>query len=109
MIQNHEAWSWLLAGLAGAGLGIFFFGGLWWTVRRTLASDRSALWHIGGLLLRMAVTMTGFYLIGAGQWQRLVACLAGFVVARMIVVRMIRNRALSDATAAQEVGHAPQP
>lgn len=109
MIQNLEAWSWLLAGLAGAGLGAFFFSGLWWTVRRTLASDRSALWHIGGSLLRMAVTLSGFYVIGAGQWQRLAACLAGFVVARIVVIRMTRPPARAEATTAQEVDHAPQP
>ncbi len=108
-MPTHEAWTWLLAGLAGAVLGAFFFGGLWWTVQRSLTSDRSLLWHFGGVLLRMAVTLVGFYAVGAGQWQRLVACLVGFVVARAIVFRMTRRHTRAPATHAQEVEHAPQP
>ena len=107
MMQIHEAWGWLLAGLAGAALGTFFFGGLWWTVPRTLGSDRSMWWHFGGLLLRMAVTLIGFYAVGAGQWQRLVACLVGFVLARVIVVKMTRSWSRAPATTAPGVKHAP--
>jgi hypothetical protein len=33
----------VLAGSAGVLLGVFFFGGLWWTVRRGLSSKRPAL------------------------------------------------------------------
>ena len=51
----------VLAGIAGGALCIFFFGGLWWTVRKTLASGRPALWVFGSLLLRMGVTLAGFY------------------------------------------------
>ncbi|MBW8831968.1 MAG: ATP synthase subunit I [Burkholderiales bacterium] len=108
-MQVHETWTWLLAGLAGAALGAFFFGGLWWTVRRTLQSGRSLALHFGGFLLRMAVTLAGFYLVGAGQWQRLAACLAGFIVARALVLRVTRSTALAVATSAPEARHAPQP
>ena len=56
--------------VAGVLLGAFFFGGLWWTVRKGLSSNRAALWFLGSLLLRMSVTLTGFYLfrvvIGSG-------------------------------------------
>ena len=41
-----------LAFLAGALLGAFFFGGLWWTVQKGVASERPALWFLGSLLLR---------------------------------------------------------
>lgn len=108
-MQIHETWTWLLAGLAGGALGMFFFGGLWWTVARTLQSDRSMAWHFAGLLLRMAVTLGGFYLVGAGQWQRLAACLAGFIVARALVLRATRIPAPAAMTPAPEAPHAPQP
>ncbi|MEO7336534.1 MAG: ATP synthase subunit I [Caldimonas sp.] len=104
-----DAWTWLLAGSAGAVLGAFFFGSLWWTVRRTLVTGRSALWHVGGMLLRMGVTLLGFHAVGSGQWQRLVACLAGFIVARALVLRMTRGKPGAPVTAAPEVTHAPQP
>ncbi len=104
-----DALTWLIAAAAGVALGAFFFGGLWWTVRRSFAARRSPMWHVGGLLLRMAVTVLGFYAVGAGQWQRLAACLAGFVVARAIVLRSSRRWGQDTTAPTPEVKHAPQP
>jgi F1F0 ATPase subunit 2 len=78
----------ILAGLAGGGLGAVFFGGLWWTIRRGLTSARHALWFLAGGVLRMGIALAGFYFVGAGQWQRLLACLVGFIVARFLVKRL---------------------
>lgn len=74
-----------LAGMAGLLLGAIFFGGLWWTVRLGVASRRPALLFLGSLLLRTGVVVAGFYLVGDGHWQRLLACVSGFVIARFIV------------------------
>ncbi|MGR9044682.1 MAG: N-ATPase subunit AtpR [Gammaproteobacteria bacterium] len=82
---------WVLAFGAGGMLGAFFFGGLWWTVHRGLKSKRPALWFIGSMLIRSGITLAGFYGVAADQWQRLLACLAGFIVARFIVVRLTRS------------------
>ncbi|MBB4200510.1 hypothetical protein CCR94_02660 [Rhodoblastus sphagnicola] len=68
---------------AGLLLGAFFFGGLWWTVVRGLSSPRPALWFFCGLLLRMSVTLAGFYLVGRDNWKLWLACLLGFVLARL--------------------------
>ncbi len=80
----------MLAGAAGVGLGAIFFGGLWWTVRRGVSSPQPALWFLGSALLRLALTLTGFYFISGGQWQRLVAALVGFIAARLLVTRLAR-------------------
>lgn len=69
----------------GALLGAFFFGGLWWTVRKSLASPRPALWILGSLLLRMGITLAGFYWVGGGHWERLLLCLLGFLAARLLI------------------------
>jgi F1F0 ATPase subunit 2 len=71
--------------VAGVLLGAFFFGGLWWTVREGLSSKRAALWFPGSLLLRMSVTLTGFYVISGPHWDRLLLCLLGFLLARGVV------------------------
>ncbi len=97
----------VLAGIAGGALGIFFFGGLWWTVRKTLASGRPALWVFGSLLLRMGVTLVGFYWVSGGDWQRMLACLVGFVVARQLVKRLTRVPELDPTHPSQEASHAP--
>jgi F1F0 ATPase subunit 2 len=80
-----------LSGVGGLALGAFFFGGLWWTVRKGIASPRPALWFLGSLLVRTSVVMAGFYYIGQSNWQRLMASLAGFIVARFAVSRVTRS------------------
>ena len=73
--------------LAGVLLGAFFFGGLWWTIRKSVTARQPALWFLGSLLLRTTVTLAGFWFVvqGAphGGWHKLLACLLGFVLARM--------------------------
>lgn len=96
-----------LAWVAGGALGTFFFGGLWWTVRKSLASPKPALWVFGSLLLRMGVTMTGFYLVSGGDWQRLLSCLVGFVMARQLATRLTRLPENDPARQSQEASHAP--
>lgn len=85
-----EVVSSILACAAGMVLGLFFFGGLWLTVRKLPATHRPAMLTLGSLLGRMAVTITGFYLVTAQRWERLLACLAGFVLMRLVMVAWLR-------------------
>jgi F1F0 ATPase subunit 2 len=102
----NETLSLLLALVTGVLLGAVFFGGLWWTVQRGLSSNRSALWFFGSLLLRTGIVLAGFYFIARGNWERLLVCLLGFVVARTIVMRL--TRATEEPTyLARKVSHAP--
>ncbi len=96
-------WGISLAALAGVVLGAMFFGGLWWTVRHALHARHPALWFVGSALLRMGLALGGFYWVGVGvaggaggaggaagagqgaSWQRLLACLIGFTLARVLV------------------------
>ena len=96
-----------LAGMAGLLLGAVFFGGLWWTVRLGVASRRPALLFLGSLLLRTAVVVAGFYFVGDAHWQRLLACLFGFVIARIIVTRFAGPPLEHYNTPTKEPGHAP--
>jgi F1F0 ATPase subunit 2 len=96
-----------LAGVAGGLLGAIFFGGLWWTVRRAVSSPRAALWFLGSGLLRMSVVLAGFYFVAGGQWQRLVAGLAGFILARLVVVRLTRAPVETQNRPTPEASHAP--
>lgn len=86
--------------LAGVVLGGIFFGGLWLTVRRSLSSAGLSLWLIGSFTLRMAIALAGFYVVFAGDWQRLIACLLGFVLARLMVTRVLRARSPGKLVAA---------
>jgi F1F0 ATPase subunit 2 len=83
---------------AGVLLGALFFGGLWWTVRLGLSSQRPALWFLGSLLARMSVALIGFYFVGGEQWERWLLCLLGFILSRFVVQHGWRARQASDAT-----------
>lgn len=80
----------LYAALAGLILGVIFFGGLWWTVRRGVSSQRPAVWFVGSLLARMILVVAGFYFVSSGDWRRLVAGLLGFIAARVAAIRLMR-------------------
>ena len=92
---------------AGGVLGTIFFGGLWWTVRRGVSSKQTALWFFGSLLLRMSIALAGFYFVSAGHWNRLLACLLGFIIARFIVTRLTGPPVEHHNSQAKEAGHAP--
>ncbi len=74
---------------AGAGLGLVFFGGLWLTLLRLPSARRPALLALGSLAGRIVIAVGGFYLIMDGSWQRLLACVVGFLLARQWVMRRL--------------------
>jgi len=92
--------------IAGMLLGGMFFGGLWWTVRKGVSSTRPALWFFGSLLLRASMTLVGFYVVSDGHWERLLVCLLGFTIARLIATRLTRI-AERPTRVTEEAGHAP--
>jgi F1F0 ATPase subunit 2 len=97
----------LLAWVMGGLLGAVFFGGLWWTVRKSVTSERPVLWTFGSLLLRMGMTVAGFYLVSGGHWERLLLCLLGFIMVRLVVTRLVRSSGENRIRPHQEAGDAP--
>ena len=96
-----------LALVAGLLLGAMFFGGLWWTVRKGVSSPLPALWFLGSVVVRMSLALAGFYFVGRGNWARLLLCLLGFVVARVIVTWLTRSPGRAQTHPSQEAAHAP--
>ena len=92
--------------ITGLLLGAMFFGGLWWTVRKGMTSTRPALWFFSSLLLRTVITLAGLYVVSDGHWERLLAGLVGFTIARPIVTR-ITGLTEKPPSLSQEAGHAP--
>ena len=101
-----ETLSLALALAMGVLLGAIFFGGLWWTVRKGFRSKQPALWFFGSLFLRTGVTLAGFYVMGRSHWENLLACLVGFVMARLTVMRLTLVTE-KPAYWAGETSHAP--
>lgn len=98
-----------LAVCAGIALGVVFFGGLWWTVRKSLTSRRAELWFAGSLVLRTTIVLAGFYLIGGDRWEEILACLLGFTAARSIMTRLSGWSGERRARVMREADDAPQP
>jgi F1F0 ATPase subunit 2 len=98
-----------LAVLAGAALGLVFYAGLWWTVRRAATFRRPGLSVLASLLLRMSIALGGFYVVAGSDWARLLLCLAGFVLARAAVSWLTRlpSSAIGQVRVATEARHAP--
>ncbi len=84
---------------AGMVIGVFFFGALWFTVRRLPTTRRPAVLALGSLFLRTGVALLFFYLVMSGEWQRLVACMLGFLIMRKIMIERIRPEQTEAPTA----------
>ncbi len=75
--------------MAGLALGVMFYGGLWMTVRRLMTTEHPVVLTLGSLIVRAGVTLAGFLLVTNGRWENTVACLMGFVAARVAVSRFL--------------------
>jgi F1F0 ATPase subunit 2 len=73
---------------AGTLLGSLFFGGLWWTTRKGVVADNPVLWFFASMVLRTGMMATGLYFVTNGDWRRAVACLLGFIAARLTALRL---------------------
>ena len=99
----HNAWALIAALLEGILIGLVFFGGLWWTVRKGVMSAHPASLFLGSLVLRTTITVGAFYFISMGGWRPLIICLIGFVMGRMLVVRLTVNWAPASTPLADGV------
>ena len=104
----NEVLTLLLVILAGFVLGILFFGGLWWTVLKVLSSSRPTLWLLGCLVLRTTVVLTGLFVVAGDDWQKLLLCLSGFIIARIIITRYTGMQKKQHILPAREADHATE-
>jgi len=85
MILIREFLYMIFAFIAGIVLGMFFFGGLWYTVKKAVNAKMPALWFLGSFIIRVCIVMIGFYYIVQVGWQALIISVVGFIVARFVV------------------------
>lgn len=86
-----DFFSGVFALLAGFLLGVFYFAGLWWTVRRLTVTHHVALFFISSLMFRLTVVVVGFWFILGNSWQHLLLGLLGFTLLRVLAVRFART------------------
>lgn len=83
MVSRILEYLWVLA--AGMLTGAFYFGGLWWTVRRVIRSRSPGFLAAASFFLRTAIALALFYIVMEKNWLRLAVCLAGFLIMRQIL------------------------
>lgn len=98
----NEVISLLPALFAGIILGILFFGGLLITVRIGLKSKHTSLIFVGSMIIRMAIVIIGFYYVGGDSWQRMLVCLGGFLIARIVITRITKKEKLAKTEFVKE-------
>ena len=81
----------LPAFIGGAGAGIVNYMGLWLTVKRVAVSRRPVLLVLTSMGVRTALCLGAFYLVMAGDPLRLLACLAGFFLVRLLSVQQVKK------------------
>lgn len=105
-----EALTGVVAVSVGLLLGALFFGGLWWTVRRGVASPHPAWWFFISLLLRMSGALAGFYAVGHelghSTGQPLLLSLLGFMLARPLLLRLTHSTPASTTASTWAAHHA---
>jgi F1F0 ATPase subunit 2 len=84
----------VLALVGGLALGLLFFGGLYVSVDRLNTVRYPALMMLGSTVIRMAVLLAGVFLLMQGEVRNAAAALAGVVVAKFVLIYLVRKRAL---------------
>ncbi len=77
----------ILSLASGIGLGIFYFGGLWLTLKQLPCTQQPVLLTLGSFFGRNAVCLFAFYLIvRIGHLEGLMLSLAGFILMKFVLV-----------------------
>ena len=74
---------------SGIILGMVYFGGLWLTLQRVRTTKQPALLTLASFMGRSALCILGFYLISGIGLRGLALCLAGFVLVKIALIRML--------------------
>ncbi|MDX9815643.1 MAG: ATP synthase subunit I [Smithellaceae bacterium] len=78
-----------LAFFAGATLGIFYFIGLWQTVKKIPASEHPVRLMAGSFVLRAVILLAALYFIMDGHWERMAAAMIGFAAVKILLMRKL--------------------
>jgi len=79
----------------GFAVGIVYFLGLWLTLSRYTGKERFGSKLFVSFLIRLALAISVFYFFMQDDWQRLILLLIGFLIARQMMIRRLREPAPS--------------
>lgn len=82
-----EFYPYFIAFVAGAGIGLFYFGSLWLTIQQLPKVRRPALLLAASFLGRAGLSLFGFYLLASSRGENLLSAILGFLLIRLILIR----------------------
>lgn len=91
--------------IVGLILGTIFYAGLWFTVKKALVSKTPAIWFIGSFIIRVTITLIGFYFVGKGNIKNIIVCFLGFIIARIVVTNYTKQKDNKQIELKKEVNH----
>lgn len=95
----NEIMNLILFLIAGAGMGFFYFGGLWWTVNRLAHSRKPHLLVFTSFFIRSGVCLAGlFWVARDGQWKNIIASILGLLAVRWILIRQWKPKKEQKST-----------
>ena len=81
-----------LSALVGIALGLFFYGGLWFTVRRLMTTEHPVLLALGSFWIRVLAVLAAFVLLTRTGFECVAIAMAGFIFGRLAVSRFVPAR-----------------
>lgn len=81
--MENSVLHYMLLILAGLLLGTFFYGGLWFTIKKCVTVKSSSLLFLISMLLRTLIAVGGFYFLSSGNIYKLLFCFSVFFIARL--------------------------
>lgn len=85
----------------GAVLGLFYFGGLWFTVKRLPGKNRPKGFLALSYGVRLAVALGGFWLVLRKDVPAFLVAFAAFLLVRMVMIRKLRPSGGKNSDAAE--------
>ncbi|MFC1868946.1 ATP synthase subunit I [Thermodesulfobacteriota bacterium] len=79
----------LLASLWGFILGLFYFGGLWWTLKVVAQKRRVKSFLLLSFFIRTVIALLGFWIIMRQALLPFLCTFAAFLLVRIIITRKL--------------------
>ena len=92
---------WGLAFLWGAVLGLFYFGGLWLTLKMMHRKERPKRWLAFSYILRVAGALAGFWVVVQKDPGAFLFTFLAFFAVRIILTRVLGREGGETQHAAQ--------
>ncbi len=92
----------VFAAFVGFITGLIFFGGLWFTTQRLSTWKYPAVWLLISFMVRASVMLGALYWVGKDHLPRMAACLVGFLIARVAMLHVTREKSQEVSDSQEE-------